>query len=126
MTPAHQFILLLPQRPVSSENLTTRVSYNPKSLIINLNNRERISHENIPTRKDNNKRTTIKMMIPEDVFDQVLGPARTTRHTPTHTSPLPFPTVTQDIPKVYHQYSTEVGHKTLWCVDPSIRNQIIV
>ncbi|KAI0479740.1 hypothetical protein F4859DRAFT_529884 [Xylaria cf. heliscus] len=53
------------------------------------------------------------MMIPEDVFDQVLMPARTTHHTTTHTS-LPFPTVTPDIPKVYTQYSTEVGHKTLW------------
>lgn len=38
------------------------------------------------------------------------------RHKPTHTSHLPFPTVTPDIPKVHHQYSTEVGHKTLWVV----------
>ncbi|KAI8950642.1 hypothetical protein F4801DRAFT_579139 [Xylaria longipes] len=56
------------------------------------------------------------MMIPEDVFDQVLGPARTTHHRATHTSTLPFPTVTPDIPKVYTQHSTEVGHKTLWVV----------
>ncbi|KAI0550045.1 hypothetical protein F4679DRAFT_226664 [Xylaria curta] len=56
------------------------------------------------------------MMIPEDVFDQVLEPARTTHYTPTHTSTLPFPTVTPDIPKIYTQYSTEVGHKTLWVV----------
>ncbi|KAI1332901.1 hypothetical protein F5Y16DRAFT_394210 [Xylariaceae sp. FL0255] len=29
---------------------------------------------------------------------------------------LPMPTVSPEIPKVYHQYSTEVGHKTLWVV----------
>ncbi|KAI0521845.1 hypothetical protein F5B22DRAFT_506121 [Xylaria bambusicola] len=52
------------------------------------------------------------MMIPDNVFEEVLAPAT---HRPTHTH-LPIPTVTPDIPKVYHQYSTDVGHKTLWVV----------
>ncbi|KAI0535428.1 hypothetical protein GGR58DRAFT_515404 [Xylaria digitata] len=56
------------------------------------------------------------MMIPENVFDQVVVPVANPHRTATHTSQLPFPTVTPDIPKVYHQYSTEVGHKTLWVV----------
>ncbi|KAI1182279.1 hypothetical protein F5B17DRAFT_444375 [Nemania serpens] len=55
------------------------------------------------------------MMISEDLFGQVIMPDAA-RHKPTHTSHLPFPTVTPDIPKVHHQYSTEVGHKTLWVV----------
>ncbi|KAI1293965.1 hypothetical protein F5Y03DRAFT_373770 [Xylaria venustula] len=55
------------------------------------------------------------MMIPENVFDQVVAPAGGHHHA-THTSTLPFPTVTPDIPRVYHQHSTEVGHKTLWVV----------
>jgi len=59
------------------------------------------------------------MMIPQDMLDTVadLAKTRTGHATPTHTHGLPFPTVTPDIPKVYHQYSTEAGHKTLWCVD---------
>ncbi|KAI0206126.1 hypothetical protein F4808DRAFT_408962 [Astrocystis sublimbata] len=56
------------------------------------------------------------MMIPDDVFEQVLGATSGGRHRPTHTSTLPIPTVTPDIPKVYHQLSTDVGHKTLWVV----------
>ncbi|KAJ2985372.1 hypothetical protein NUW58_g5569 [Xylaria curta] len=55
------------------------------------------------------------MMIPEDVFDQAIVPAKTS-HIPSRTSTLPFPTVTPDLPKVYTQFSTEVGHKTLWVV----------
>ncbi|KAI1200801.1 hypothetical protein F5X97DRAFT_71132 [Nemania serpens] len=55
------------------------------------------------------------MMIPEEIFGQVVVPA-VSHHKPTHTSHLPIPTVTHDIPRVYHQYSTEVGHKTLWVV----------
>lgn len=55
------------------------------------------------------------MMIPEEIFGQVVVPA-VSHHKPTHTSHLPIPTVTHDIPRVYHQYSTEVGHKTLWYV----------
>ena len=50
------------------------------------------------------------MMIPDNMLEEVMTPV-THHHTHTH---LPIPTVTPDIPKVYHQYSTEVGHKTLW------------
>ncbi|KAI1816366.1 hypothetical protein GGS20DRAFT_583603 [Poronia punctata] len=54
------------------------------------------------------------MMIPQDMLEAV-SPAKTHPATTTHGT-LPFPTVTPDIPKVYHQYSTEAGHKTLWVV----------
>lgn len=50
------------------------------------------------------------------MLSQVLMPAGGGHRHATHTSTLPFPTVTPDIPKVHHQYSTEVGHKTLWYV----------
>ncbi|GAP89556.1 putative opsin 1 protein [Rosellinia necatrix] len=56
------------------------------------------------------------MMMPQDIFDQVAAAVPTSNHRASHTSTLPFPTVTHDIPKVYHQYSTEVGHKALWVV----------
>ncbi|KAI8624418.1 hypothetical protein F5Y19DRAFT_454263 [Xylariaceae sp. FL1651] len=35
---------------------------------------------------------------------------------PTTTYHHPLPTVTPDIPRVYHQHATDVGHKTLWVV----------
>ncbi|KAI0392060.1 hypothetical protein F5Y17DRAFT_379433 [Xylariaceae sp. FL0594] len=58
------------------------------------------------------------MMIPQDMLESVVAPAKTGHDLPTHTHShgIPFPTVTPDIPKVYHQYSTETGHKTLWVV----------
>ncbi|KAI1179226.1 hypothetical protein F4777DRAFT_575257 [Nemania sp. FL0916] len=56
------------------------------------------------------------MMIPEDLFNQVVAPGMASHHKPTHTGHLPLPTVIPDIPKVHHQYSTDVGHKTLWVV----------
>ncbi|KAI0425958.1 hypothetical protein F5Y09DRAFT_80187 [Xylaria sp. FL1042] len=56
------------------------------------------------------------MMIPDNIFEQIVAEAGKPHRTATHTSTLPFPTVTHDIPKIYHQYSTEVGHKTLWVV----------
>lgn len=56
------------------------------------------------------------MMMPQDGLSQVIAAARTSHLTPTHTSTLPFPTVTPDIPKVHTQYTTDVGHKTLWVV----------
>ncbi|KAI1363851.1 hypothetical protein F5Y08DRAFT_340316 [Xylaria arbuscula] len=52
------------------------------------------------------------MMIPDNLLEEVVAPV-TTHRTHTH---IPIPTVTPDIPKVYHEYSTEVGHKTLWVV----------
>jgi hypothetical protein len=56
------------------------------------------------------------MMIPQDLLDQVPVPVPTHHQTATPTHVLPLPTVTPDIPRIYHQYSTEAGHKTLWCV----------
>lgn len=56
------------------------------------------------------------MMMPDDMLNQVLAPAGGGHRHATHTSTLPFPTVTPDIPKVHHQYSTETGHKALWVV----------
>ncbi|KAI1126768.1 hypothetical protein F5Y10DRAFT_206442 [Nemania abortiva] len=56
------------------------------------------------------------MMIPEGLFDQVIAPGMASDSRATKTAHLPFPTVTPDIPKVHHQYSTETGHKTLWVV----------
>ncbi|KAI1349108.1 hypothetical protein F5Y01DRAFT_290478 [Xylaria sp. FL0043] len=57
------------------------------------------------------------MMIPDNnIFDQVVEAAGKPHRTATQTSTLPFPTVTPDIPRIYVQHSTEVGHKTLWVV----------
>lgn len=56
------------------------------------------------------------MMIPQDLLDQVPVPVPTHHQTATPTHVLPLPTVTPDIPRIYHQYSTEAGHKTLWVV----------
>ncbi|KAI0102788.1 hypothetical protein GGR51DRAFT_279525 [Nemania sp. FL0031] len=56
------------------------------------------------------------MMIPDGLFDQVIAPGMVPNQRATHTSTLPFPTVTPDIPIVHEQYSSEVGHKTLWVV----------
>ncbi|KAI0911312.1 hypothetical protein F4824DRAFT_251921 [Ustulina deusta] len=55
------------------------------------------------------------MMIPDTLFDQAVATAGYPHRT-THTSHLPLPTVTPDVPRIYHQHSTEVGHKTLWVV----------
>ncbi|KAI5926983.1 hypothetical protein F4810DRAFT_651658 [Camillea tinctor] len=34
----------------------------------------------------------------------------------THATPTPLPTVIPDIPRIHYQFSSEVGHRTLWVV----------
>ncbi|KAI1822049.1 hypothetical protein F4861DRAFT_532542 [Xylaria intraflava] len=57
------------------------------------------------------------MMIPQDLFDDVFVPAPAFPLTSTHTSqPTTTPTMPVGVPKIYHEYSTETGHWTLWVV----------
>ncbi|KAI0146988.1 hypothetical protein GGR57DRAFT_281015 [Xylariaceae sp. FL1272] len=67
------------------------------------------------------------MMIPSEIYDQVIIPAATAvmdeaskqgNYHGGHDGHdhLPMPTVIPDVPKVYYQRSTDVGHKTLWVV----------
>ncbi|KAI1418658.1 opsin-1 [Hypoxylon sp. FL1857] len=54
------------------------------------------------------------MILPKDVSDAATQVA-TILH-PSKTSHTPLPTVIPDIPRVYHQTSSEVGQRTLWVV----------
>ncbi|OTA70242.1 putative opsin-1 [Hypoxylon sp. EC38] len=54
------------------------------------------------------------MILPQDISDGATRVA--TILPPPGTSHTPLPTVIPDIPRVYHQTSSEVGHRTLWVV----------
>ncbi|KAH9900151.1 hypothetical protein F4778DRAFT_159187 [Xylariomycetidae sp. FL2044] len=61
------------------------------------------------------------MIIPDNILveaTQVVVDALrpTPAHTTKHHHHIPMPTVTPDVPKVYHQHASDVGHKTLWVV----------
>ncbi|KAI2623765.1 hypothetical protein GGS21DRAFT_331871 [Xylaria nigripes] len=51
------------------------------------------------------------MMIPQSLFGETVipGPA-------SHQAPVDMPFSTMDSPKIHSEYSTEVGHRTLWVV----------
>ncbi|KAI1107133.1 opsin-1 [Jackrogersella minutella] len=54
------------------------------------------------------------MIIPQELSDAATQAATLLR--PDKSSHTPLPTVIPDIPRVYHQTSSEVGHRTLWVV----------
>ncbi|KAI1389775.1 opsin-1 [Hypoxylon trugodes] len=54
------------------------------------------------------------MIIPQDFSEATTQVATVLR--PPKTSHTPLPTVIPDIPRVYYQTSSEVGHRTLWVV----------
>ncbi|KAI1502785.1 hypothetical protein F5X99DRAFT_142461 [Biscogniauxia marginata] len=54
------------------------------------------------------------MIVPQDIQESFARLIET--QPPSHVTHTPLPTVTPDIPKVYYQHSTEVGHRTLWVV----------
>ncbi|KAI1093192.1 opsin-1 [Rostrohypoxylon terebratum] len=54
------------------------------------------------------------MIIPQEIAEAATEVA--TNILPQQAGHAPLPTVIPDIPHVYHQTSTEVGHRTLWVV----------
>ncbi|KAI2638949.1 opsin-1 [Hypomontagnella submonticulosa] len=54
------------------------------------------------------------MIIPQELPEVATQVATILR--PPRTSHMPLPTVIPDLPRVYHQTSSEVGHRTLWVV----------
>ncbi|KAI2473266.1 opsin-1 [Annulohypoxylon bovei var. microspora] len=54
------------------------------------------------------------MIIPQEISEAATHVA--TNLLPHETSHTPLPTVIPDIPHVYHETSSEVGHRTLWVV----------
>lgn len=60
------------------------------------------------------KKLDINMIIPQEIAEAATEVA--TNLLPQKTGHAPLPTVIPDIPHVYHQTSTEVGHRTLWVV----------
>ncbi|KAI1344759.1 hypothetical protein F5Y15DRAFT_4180 [Xylariaceae sp. FL0016] len=54
------------------------------------------------------------MFLPQDALEMATQVIVAKPHS-THTH-VPLPTVTPDLPKVYYQESSEVGHRTLWVV----------
>ncbi|KAI0144012.1 opsin-1 [Hypoxylon sp. NC0597] len=54
------------------------------------------------------------MILPQEISDGATRVAAILH--PPQTSHTPLPTVIPDIPRVYHQTSSEVGHRTLWVV----------
>ncbi|KAI0838633.1 opsin-1 [Hypoxylon sp. FL0890] len=54
------------------------------------------------------------MILPQQIYDAATQAA--TILPPPETSHTPLPTVIPDIPRIYFQTSSEVGHRTLWVV----------